>query len=199
MNFWKTAAWRRLQEKSDRIGSIRLPVSARLHAAAGALPQALSSGSPARVQAVVQVIADEICRALAVPPVRVHVLLRRPHNARGELQGLYTASKERGAEIRVWMLTAKRQQVAAFKTFLRTFLHEVCHHLDYTLLRLGGSVHCAGFYKRESSLFHQLTRGLPPELLARPRSAHSHASGAGAMSDAPARQDRTKPGRGAPS
>lgn len=167
MYFRRSLAWRSLQERSDRIGSIRLPVSPRLRAAVAALPAALQARSVERVQRIVQVITDEICDALAVPRVRVHVLLQRPHNQRGELQGLYTASRERGAEIRVWMLTAKRQQVAAFKTFLRTLLHEVCHHLDYTLLRLGGSVHCTGFYKRESSLFHQLTRGLPAQLLAR--------------------------------
>ena len=160
---WQTAAWRRVQEKSDRIGSIPLRVSPRLQRAVLALPMVLATRSPDRVERVVQVVADEICAALGVPRVHVHVLLRRPHDARGELHGLYTASRERGAEIRLWMLTAKRQQVAAFKTFFRTLLHELCHHLDYTLLRLGGSVHCEGFYKRESSLFHQITRGLPLE------------------------------------
>ncbi len=54
------------------------------------------------------------------------------------------------------MLTAKRGQVVAFKTFLRTLLHEICHHLDYTLLDLPDSFHSRGFYKRESSLFHQI-------------------------------------------
>jgi hypothetical protein len=89
--------------------------------------------------------------------VAVTVELARPHNQFGELHGLYTADRRHGARIRLWMLTAKRKQVAAFKTFLRTLLHELCHHLDYTLLELGGSVHCEGFYKRESSLFHQIT------------------------------------------
>ena len=40
--------------------------------------------------------------------------------------------------------------------FLRTLLHEICHHLDYHLYRLPDSFHTEGFYKRESSLFHQL-------------------------------------------
>ena len=35
--------------------------------------------------------------------------------------------------ITLWMLTAKRGQVVAYRTFLRTLLHELCHHLDYTL------------------------------------------------------------------
>lgn len=39
---------------------------------------------------------------------------------------------------------------------MRTLIHELCHHLDYELLRLADSFHTEGFYKRESSLVHQL-------------------------------------------
>jgi hypothetical protein len=70
---------------------------------------------------------------------------------------LYTPSSSRAAaSIKVWMITAKRGQVVAFKTYLRTLLHEIGHHLDYTLLRLTESFHTDGFYRRESSLFHQI-------------------------------------------
>ncbi|GBD26379.1 hypothetical protein HRbin30_01711 [bacterium HR30] len=156
----RSLAWIRLQEKSNRFGAIRLTVSPALRAAVSMLAPALATANPREVEPVVQTIADEICRALAVPRVRVSVELVRPHNHFGELHGLYTAGPHRAATIRLWMLTAKRKQVAAFKTFLRTLLHELCHHLDYTLLQLGGSVHCEGFYKRESSLFHQITAHL---------------------------------------
>ncbi len=54
------------------------------------------------------------------------------------------------------MRTARQGRVVAFRTFLRTFLHEFCHHLDYHLFSLTDSFHTEGFYKRESSLFHQL-------------------------------------------
>jgi hypothetical protein len=54
------------------------------------------------------------------------------------------------------MRTAKKKRVVAFKTFLRTLLHELGHHLDFTLLELPESYHTEGFFKRESSLFHQL-------------------------------------------
>jgi hypothetical protein len=57
------------------------------------------------------------------------------------------------------MRTAQRRRVVAFRTFLRTLLHELGHHLDYSYLRLPDSFHTEGFYKRESSLMHQL---LPP-------------------------------------
>ena len=48
--------------------------------------------------------------------------------------------------------TAQRQQVVAFKSYLRTVIHELCHHLDYELLKLPETFHTDGFYKRESSL-----------------------------------------------
>ena len=54
------------------------------------------------------------------------------------------------------MRTAQRKDVVAFKTFLRTVLHEIGHHLDYELLEFEDSLHTEGFYNRESSLFHQL-------------------------------------------
>ena len=109
------------------------------------------------MQALAQRIADGICAALGVPAVRVRVAARRPPLRGGELQGLYTpANGSRRDVVTVWMLTAKRGQVVAYRTFLRTLLHELCHHLDYTLLRLRDSLHTQGFYQRESSLFHAL-------------------------------------------
>jgi hypothetical protein len=54
------------------------------------------------------------------------------------------------------MRTAKKSDVVAFRTFLRTLLHELCHHLDYEFLELDDSFHTQGFFKRESSLFHQI-------------------------------------------
>ena len=54
------------------------------------------------------------------------------------------------------VVLAQRRQVVAFKTFLRTLLHEIGHHLDYELLELDDSLHTEGFYKRESNFFHQL-------------------------------------------
>ena len=61
------------------------------------------------------------------------------------------------------------KRVVAFRTFLRTLLHEACHHLDYTHLGLADSFHTEGFFKRESSLFYQLV----------PREAPAPAAGAG--------------------
>ena len=59
--------------------------------------------------------------------------------------------------ITVWMRTAKNKKIVAYRSFLRTVLHELCHHLDYELLGLKDSLHTEGFFKRESSLFKQLS------------------------------------------
>jgi hypothetical protein len=56
----------------------------------------------------------------------------------------------------VWMRTAAKQQVVAFKSFLRTVVHELAHHLDYELFALEETYHTEGFYKRESSLANAL-------------------------------------------
>jgi hypothetical protein len=56
------------------------------------------------------------------------------------------------------MRTARLRRVVAFRTYLRTLLHELGHHLDYRYLKLADSFHTQGFYQRESSLFHQLVR-----------------------------------------
>jgi hypothetical protein len=142
---------------SDRVPQITLQPSPALRGAVAALPAALASADDCAVQAVVQRIADGVCRDLGVQRVRVRVAARRPHDRRGELHGLYTPKEPFGRdEITLWMRTAKRGQVVAYRTFLRTLLHEMCHHLDYTLLRLRESLHTQGFYRRESSLYSAL-------------------------------------------
>jgi hypothetical protein len=92
-----------------------------------------------------------------VPPVRLIVLERRPSDDYGELHGLYEPQEgRRRARITVWMRTAAKQQVVAFKSFLRTVVHELLHHLDYELFALEETFHTEGFYKRESSLSNAL-------------------------------------------
>jgi hypothetical protein len=154
-----TRTQQRTYDRSNAVASIPLRASTALRGAVTLLPEALHSASAAHVQRVAQTVADEITSALRVPSVRLIVNGTRPSNARGELHGLYTPANYRGssgATIKLWMITAKRGQVVAFKTFLRTLLHETCHHLDYALLHLADSFHTDGFYKRESSLFYQI-------------------------------------------
>jgi hypothetical protein len=93
---------------------------------------------------------------LEIAAAEVQVLAARPSSRYGELHGLYTSEPPRPPRIQVWMRTARHRRVVAFRTFLRTLLHEVGHHLDYQHLKLADSFHTEGFFKRESSLFYQL-------------------------------------------
>lgn len=152
-----SAGQRRIYERSDAVPAIFLPDPQATRDALDELEAALhSAGRPATEVASRKLIA-RIVAQFGISKVRVSVLTRRPHNEYGELHGLYVpAFARRRALITVWMRTAKREQVVAFRTFLRTLLHELCHHLDYALLGLGDSFHTEGFYKRESSLLKQL-------------------------------------------
>jgi hypothetical protein len=142
--------------KSDAITEVRLPRPAELHSLVGTLDAALRTEDRTATQRATDRLIRGLTDALAIPPVKVEVLAARPHAKWGELHGLYTAERGRTPKIQLWMRTAKQKRVVAFRTYMRTLLHEVGHHVDYTLLRLADSFHTEGFYKRESSLFYQL-------------------------------------------
>ncbi len=159
---WKlSAADERTWRRSEAIAAIRVPRSPGLATQAVAIAEALAAEDRSRVEAASQRLVDLLCAALEVPTLRLEVRGIRPRNSSGELHGLYTPATSRHSRdrVQVWMRTARRQQVVAFKTFLRTVLHELCHHLDYELLRLPRSFHTTGFYKRESSLVHAALAG----------------------------------------
>jgi hypothetical protein len=142
--------------KSDSVTQVRLPRPDELYARVAALAAALESEDRAATQAASERLIRGITDALALPAVRVEVLAARPHARWGEVHGLYTAVRGQRPKIQLWMRTAKQKRVVAFRTYLRTLLHEVGHHIDYAHLGLQDSFHTEGFYKRESSLFYQL-------------------------------------------
>jgi len=144
--------------KSDKISAVPLPGAAALRPLVAELGAALESGDRTLTESAAQLLAGGLSRELGLPAVRVTVLAARPHAKWGELHGLYESTGKPGnpPTITLWMRTARQKRVVAFRTFLRTLLHEMGHHLDYTLLKLGDSLHTQGFYQRESHLFHQL-------------------------------------------
>jgi hypothetical protein len=155
-----TRTQQRAYDRSNAVGAVPLRVSPRCARAVHLLEWALAHGDRPRAQHLAQIICAEVCTALRLPTPRVEVKETRPSDRRGELHGLY-ASARRGQVISVWMYTAKRGQVVAYKTFLRTLVHELGHHLDYQLLELDDSFHTDGFFRRESSLVHQLLAAAP--------------------------------------
>ncbi len=152
-----TRSQQRIYRRSDEITTIPLPQATPLHPLVGQIAEALKNEDRRRIEAVSQDLTSALTARLKVPHVQVEVLAVRPSKDWGELHGLYTpAEGRRPARVTVWMRTAIHRRVVAFRTFLRTLLHELCHHLDYELLGLEESFHTEGFYKRESSLLHQL-------------------------------------------
>jgi hypothetical protein len=144
--------------RSDAVTAMPLSRPEALRPLVTDLARALESGARTATESATQRLAAGLARALDLPPVRVKVLAARPHARWGELHGLYETTP-RAVEpplITLWMRTARQKRVVAFRTFLRTLLHEVGHHVDYTRLGLGDSFHTHGFYQRESHLFHQL-------------------------------------------
>ena len=160
-----SAESRRTYRKSDRILRVELPAARDLEPLARAIEAALPTEDRRAVERACQALVDALNRELATPPVDVRVMERRPADAGGELQGLYEPDEVTGATARitVWMRTARKEQVVKFRTFLRTLLHEVCHHLDYELYGLHETFHTEGFYARESSLMRDLLGETRPE------------------------------------
>lgn len=166
-----SAANKRIYAASDRIERLELPDPVRLQPLVPPLEAALKADARPAVEAVCVRLAAGMVEQLAIRPVTLKVLAVRPSNDYGELHGLYEGveGRLRVARITLWMRTAQRKQPVAFRSFLRTFLHEMCHHFDYEHLSLGDSFHTEGFYKRESSLFYQLLPDAKPARAPKPK------------------------------
>jgi hypothetical protein len=152
-----TAEQQRIYRRSDAIASIALPPAVAPGADVAAIHAALLADNRADLQRGCQRMLDALTAGYHVPRVRARVLAQRPADDYGELHGLY--EPEDGAtraRITVWMRTARRRQVVAFRSFLRTVCHEICHHLDYELFALEETFHTEGFYRRESALANAL-------------------------------------------
>jgi hypothetical protein len=154
-----SAARQRIYRQSDAIATLDLPPATAAGMPVARIRASLSREDRATAQAACQDLLDSLVAGFRVPPIRARVLARRPADGGGELHGLYEP-EDAGmpARITVWMRTAARKDVVAFKTFLRTLIHEFCHHLDYELYRLPETFHTEGFYKRESTLVNALLR-----------------------------------------
>lgn len=155
-------ARQRIYRQSDAIDTLGLPPGLTLGAFVAAIADGLRQDRRATVQAACQSLIDALTRGYRVPKVRVRVLAKRPADGYGELHGLYEPDDDGVPPlISVWMRTAQKKQVVAFKTFLRTLIHELCHHLDYELFALEETFHTEGFYKRESGLVTALLAQAP--------------------------------------
>jgi hypothetical protein len=153
-----TKAQRKIVGKSDSLPMIKFTELVPLQQLTTEIHRQLALENLEFVERSSQQLIDAICLQLESSGARIHVLERRPHDEDSELHGLYEPVDETRprARIYVWMRTAKRQQVVAFKTYFRTLIHELCHHLDYEYYRLEDSLHTQGFFQRESNIVKQL-------------------------------------------
>jgi len=147
---------RAIYRQSDAVTIVALPTPGELHPLVEELREALEREERRGVEAAAARLAEGLREQLRLPAVHIEVLAVRPSAGWGELHGLYTRDERRVPRIQLWMRTARHRRVVAFRTFLRTLLHEMGHHFDYELLRLRDSFHTEGFFRRESSLFRQL-------------------------------------------
>jgi hypothetical protein len=160
-----TRAQKAIYRRSDAVTALPLPDPAALRPLLPPIETALAADDRRAIQRTTAALCRALCETLQVPAVTLRVLARRPANAEGELHGLYECDEGERAIIRVWMRTAAHERPVAFRTFVRTVLHELCHHFDYEHLELADSYHTHGFFRRESSLARQL---LPPSKRRRP-------------------------------
>ena len=151
-----TKKQKRIYDASDAVAEIEIPDAEALPGLARAIESALPEGKRGPVQRASQAFADAITRALGVERTIVRVLARRPSSDESELHGLYVREEGEPPIIRVWMRTAAKEDVVKPRTFVRTLVHEVVHHLDYTHLGLEDSFHTQGFYRRETRLVRQV-------------------------------------------
>ena len=180
-----SAARKKIYRESDAVTSLALREPEAIRPLVAALRTALDGGKRSVVQAGSAALIDALCVDAAIPGVKVQVLAARPRNDYGELHGLYTWDPPAKALIQLWMRTAAHRRVVAWKSFLRTLLHEFGHHADYQLLELGDSFHTQGFYSRESSLFHQLSSDEAPTAGQAPRSKKPARSTAAPVDESP--------------
>lgn len=183
-----------LYRRSDELRTLPLPDAERLRGLATAVEAGLLANDVRATQKASHRLVAAVCEQLGAPPVTVRVLARRPSDDESELHGLYESEEGKRAVIRAWMRTAVHERPVAYRSFLRTLLHEVCHHVDFTVLAFEESFHTEGFFAREAHLARQIL-GPPPARASRPRDDDGAPPGApGAARDAP----RAAPGRRPP-
>jgi hypothetical protein len=148
---------RAIYRRSAAIQTLEVPAVEQLHPLVAALEAKLASAQRRALSTAAKRLLKALTERLGVAELDViRVLAVRPSDATSELHGLYERDEDGRTRITVWMQTAAHARVVAFRTFLRTLLHELCHHVDYELFELADSYHTEGFFARESSLMRQL-------------------------------------------
>ena len=151
-----SATQKRIYRQSDAIKSIPLENPGAIHPVVIRLEKSLEDNRRRDVAKHASEMCRLVCESLNTETLIVKISSKRPSSSTEELHGLYELTEGEAPVLTVWMKTAARGQAVAFRSFIRTVLHELCHHLDYTHFNLEDSFHTEGFVKRESSLYKQI-------------------------------------------
>lgn len=141
---------------SDQVIAVEVPQPEAVRELLPAIESALAADDRSALGRATAALVHELCARLGASKLIVRVLAKRPSDASGELHGLYEREPDKPAILRVWMRTAAVRRPVAYRTFVRTVLHELCHHLDFEVLGLRDTFHTEGFFRRESSITRQL-------------------------------------------
>jgi hypothetical protein len=147
---------KRIYRKSDAIVSIPINDPGRIHPVVLGLRKSLADNKRGKVAEHSSKICRLVCEDLGAETLIVKISSKRPSSSTRELHGLYEWAEGGTPMLTIWMKTAVKRRVVAFRAFIRTVLHELCHHLDYTYFDLEDSFHTEGFFRRESSLYRQI-------------------------------------------
>ena len=140
-----------IYEKSNEITSVRLNSFSKVYAH----EVLLSLESSCDREENAQILLDYLCKKFKIKRVTLSVTpAARPCNRRNiQTYGCYYPAS---THIVIHNTTAKTKKTIAIKTFYETLLHEFIHHYDIVGLKLGGSPHTSGFYKRIGDLKEKL-------------------------------------------
>jgi len=104
---------------------------------------------------MLQTLADAIFADLRLNALTITFAGRRPHTSNGrritrEVLGVHTQGSFYQS-IRIYKLTAAKQQLVSAKSAISTLIHEINHNIDINILKLD-SIHSKGFYMRLKQL-----------------------------------------------
>ncbi len=139
-------------ERSNDVLELSVAPEADALWATTTLREALLANDRRLVEEASQSIVTSLCRSVGVRDLLVKVGYKRL--VRGRVQYYGFCGKD--GYMTLYFRTGKTNKPVAHKTYLRTLVHELTHHLDWVHLRLLHSFHTKGFYGRVRSLYQGL-------------------------------------------
>lgn len=144
-------------ERSNDVLELSVVPEPEARSAASVLREALLANDKALVEQASQSIVTSLCHSIGARDLLVKVGYKRL--VRGRVQYYGFCGKD--GYMTLYFRTGKTNKPVAHKTYLRTLVHELTHHLDWVHLRLLHSFHTKGFYGRVKSLYQGLLDSQP--------------------------------------